>query len=311
MAADHDQPSVVFTKALRASGLQGSEIHSRTATMRRLRRGAYCTETVDDPRVHHILETRAALGLRQDVVASHASSALIHGLSIPPDYLNQVHLTATRAGVKDSVRHGVHLHSGPVAASDVVHVEGLATTIVPRTVVECALTLPFLESVVVADQALQRPDVTRQDLERALTARGRRKGVAQARRVLAACDAGAESPGETRLRLILAEGGFETCTQVEIRRLDGSFVARVDLKLRSHPVVMEFDGRAKYQMGKSVESAHWQEKRRFDELHELGIEGFRVVWNHLAQPTEIIRRAHLAIARAEQRGLGESLFILG
>ena len=306
-----ETPELVLTRDLRAKGLDGSEIRSVTAGLHRVRRGVFTTYEVSDRQARHLLATRATLRMRQQVVASHTSAAVAHGLWVPPELLDAVHVTATAPHVKDSTRNGVHLHAGPIPPHDVVSIDEVVATRIPRTVADCAMMLPFVDAVIVADQALQQPDVTPQDLELALAARGRRRGVARARRVLRASDWGAESPGETRIRLILVDAGFDVESQVVICRRDGTFVARVDLKLRDHPVFVEFDGRAKYQMGASMEAVLWAEKLRFDKVHELGLEGFRVIWNHLARPRSVVERTHQAIARAEKRGLGDTLFIEG
>ena len=104
--------------------------------------------------------------------------------------------------------------------------------------------------------------------------------------------------GESRTRLILVAAGFDVETQVELRDELGRFVARVDLKLRDAPVVIEFDGRAKYSLDGDAKGAHWRDKVRNDRIGNLGFERVRVWWNRLAQPAEIVRDVERARARA-------------
>lgn len=114
-------------------------------------------------------------------------------------------------------------------------------------------------------------------------------------------DAGAQSVAETRIRLILVQAGFEVESQVELLDPLGRLVARVDLKLRDAPVVVEFDGRAKYNLRGDPETAHWEDKIRHDRIVNLGYQVVRVWWNRLADPAGIVRDVESARARA--RGL--------
>ncbi|MCB0916673.1 MAG: hypothetical protein H6525_06615 [Actinobacteria bacterium] len=305
----HRASELVTPSGLRSQGMDSSEIRSVLRSLHRVRRGVYVESIDRDPHEHHLTRLRALQMIRGNVAASHASAAVAHGLWVPPEYLNEVHLTALVGGAKGERRGEVHLHAGPLPDGAVSIVDDVVTTTLARTVLDCATCLPFVDAVVVADQALRRPDVTAIDLASAMREAGRRRGIAQARRVLRLADEGAESPGETRVRLILAEAGYDVESQVEVRDRSGRFVGRVDLMLRSHSVFVEFDGRSKYQLGDSVESVLWREKQRFDALVELGLEGVRVVWNQLADPGRIAQRIAAAIARVHKRGLGHGHYL--
>lgn len=63
--------------------------------------------------------------------------------------------------------------------------------------------------------------------------------------MLALLDPLSESVGESRLRLLLRVQGFRPRSQVRIRRVNGSVVARVDILIGACAVV-EFDVRVKY-----------------------------------------------------------------
>lgn len=203
---------------------------------------------------------------------------------------------------RGGVRHGVHTHVSTLPAEHVEIVEGLLVTDAIRTVIDCAMLLPFVDAVVLTDHALHFGLVTLGDLTAALTAAGRRKGVGRARRVLACADAGAESPGESRLRLIVTEAGYAVESQVELRDPHGRLVARVDLKLRDYPVVLEFDGRVKYGLDGDVEKAHWDEKRRHDDVENLGYVARRFRWENLGRPSSIVRVVDAAVERVRRRG---------
>jgi hypothetical protein len=173
-------------------------------------------------------------------------------------------------------------------------------TTAARTVVDCSLTLPFDAAVVIADQALNKGSTTLPQLEAILKSLGRRKGVGQARRVLAAADPGAGSPGETLLRIILTQAGIEVESQVELFDKLGQFLGRVDLVVKGFPVVIEFDGRAKYQLGGDIEQAHWEEKCRHDDLENAGYIVRRFRWEQFSRPQEILRIVLEAMSIAAQ-----------
>lgn len=93
------------------------------------------------------------------------------------------------------------------------------------------------------------------------------------------------------------ESGFDVVSQVEIRDHGGTFVARADLQVKGTPVLVEFDGRAKFSISEDVESAHWAAKLRRDALQELGFEVHTVVWADLDTPANLIARLERVLRR--------------
>ena len=87
---------------------------TRDAQLVRVRRGAYvaASEQPLDARAAHLqlLEATAAQS-SSDLVVSHASAAVLHGLPIGNDHLERVHLTQDRNG-QGRIRRYVHLHGG-------------------------------------------------------------------------------------------------------------------------------------------------------------------------------------------------------
>jgi hypothetical protein len=124
--------------------------------------------------------------------------------------------------------------------SDVVVRRGFRTTSVPRTIFD----LPSLvDSVVVADAALHSRLVTRAELRGWIDSQAGRKGVRRAGRVLEFVDAKAESPMETRLRMLLVLNGLPRPElQVTIRDEEGSPLGRPDLYYREQRLGIEYDG---------------------------------------------------------------------
>lgn len=71
----------------------------------------------------------------------------------------------------------------------------------------------------------------------------RARGVRQLRTTLACVDGGAESPQETRLRLLLVESGLpRPVTQIRVKNAYGRVVRRVDMGYPEWKVGIEYDG---------------------------------------------------------------------
>lgn len=226
--------------------------------------------------------------------------ASVSGGAVPDHRLASSGSGQTATALRGGIRNGVHTHVTPLPCRQIEYVDGFARTRAARTAIDCALVLPFNSAVVITDQALHGLQTNLPQLRSLLKSLGRRKGVGQARRVLAAADPGAGSPAETLIRMIVTQAGFEVESQVSVYDKHGHFVGRVDLKLKDLPVVLEFDGRGKYQLNGDVEKAHWEEKIRNDRLQNAGFIVRRFRWEQLFRPDEVIGIVLDAIRIAKQ-----------
>lgn len=158
--------------------------------------------------------------------------------------------------------------------------------------------------VIAMDAALQRGYAGRAELEglmRESSPRRPRRRIAL--RAVRDCDAGAESPLETMVRLLLIRWGYRVATQVVIRTPGGDFVGRVDLLLEDLGVVVEVDGRVKY-AGRDATAVLLAEKRRESALTDLGYGVVRLEEADLRRPAEVMARIVAAADRsARQRDL--------
>ena len=145
------------------------------------------------------------------------------------------------------------------------------------------------------DAALARHVTTRADLTAALDLPGARYGLADARAAVDAVDPKAESPGETRTRLILVAAGLDVRSQVTIEDVDGA-VGRVDFLVGGR-VVVEFDGLVKYD-GADGKLALAREKVREDRLRAAGFRVVRLTWADLAHPERVVDRVLRELAGA-------------
>ncbi|MGD9530837.1 type IV toxin-antitoxin system AbiEi family antitoxin domain-containing protein [Pseudonocardia sp.] len=281
-----------------AAGFTARELDGllRTGSLAAVRRGAY-VDAADERLAlatarHALLVHATAPRLHAESVFSHVSAAVLHGLPTWDIPLDRVHVTRNRrSGAR---RSGVVvLHAAGVAPGELVAVDGVAVTDVPRAVVDLARSVGFERAVAVADAALRRGGVDEGALLEALTRAAGRPGLAQARRVIAAADGRAESVGESRSRLALSRAGVPLpVLQQEMRAADGATLGRVDFWWREQRTVGEFDGLEKYgrllRPGQSPRDAVVAEKRREDALRDTGLQVVRWVWAELDRFDDIV-----------------------
>jgi hypothetical protein len=295
-----DIPDLVFRPALRAAGITDDELRQLRVQGRLtvVRRGAYVPS--DDPRLddavaRHALMVRAAVrDLSAEAVVSHVSAAVLHGLTLWDVALKPVHVTRDRrsGGRCTSL---LHVHTAGLDPDEVVDVDGIPVTSVPRTVADLARLLPFEPALVVADAALHRDRVTPAALADAVARAAGRRGSPPARRVAAAADGRAENPGETRSRIAIARARLPPPTlQHEVPELR----ARTDFYWEEFRTVGEFDGKVKYgrslRPGEDPGEAVYREKLREDALRDLGLKVVRWTWGELdtfTAPADRLRRA--------------------
>ena len=293
----HANEGVVLTRHLVESGLSDREIRQVRRGLHRLCRGAYVMEVPRSPQERHRLVARATIQrYGTDVALSHVSAAITHGLPIWDADLRLVQLTGlTRHQVRRGFRHEIHSHIGPLIGEDLAEVAGVPVTGLVRTALDCARSLPLAQGVAVLDAVLNRGVTDARRLKERVASLGRQAGVHRARSAVRLADGAAESPGETRTRLILQSAGLPLLPQQEIRDEDDHFIARVDFLVEGANVIVEFDGRKKYGLDGNVEEAHWNEKERQMLLERAGYRVVRVVWADLSRPELLIEIVMTAI----------------
>ena len=171
---------------------------------------------------------------------SGRTAAWLHGLDLPP--CDPVEATIPD-GCGVSARAGISIWRARLPSHEVVQRRGLPATSPLRTAFDLGARLPLMEAVVAIDMALHQRLVRRDRLEAYVAGHSRRKGVARLRRAVALADPRAESPMETRLRLLLVLARLPR-PEVQVRLHDdrGRFVARTDLYYPDQRLCLEYDG---------------------------------------------------------------------
>ncbi len=181
----------------------------------------------------------AALVLPAGAAFSHRTAAWLLGIDmISP---GPVPIVTVPTGVVFAARDGLVVRHAPVSRADVVRRRGLPVTAPARTAFDLARTEPGTEAVACVDALVHTGIVTAAEIEAyAAGCRGWR-GVRRCAEVLSHVDGAAESPMESRLRMVLVEGGLpRPVVNMPLYDADGAFLGRPDLRI-GH-VVIEYDG---------------------------------------------------------------------
>jgi hypothetical protein len=267
-----------------------------------VRRGCYAEralwESLDDDG-RYLLKVRAvSLTLTRHAVVSHGSAAVVLRMPMRPRWRELAHVT--RPDVRGSrTESGVKHHLGSLDDTDLLVVEGLHVTGPARTALDVAREHGFEDGVVAADAAL-RFGATRQDLAASLEGMGCWPRVTAARAAVAVADGGAQTIGESLLRLMVLELQIGV-PESQFVIVEGGKRAEIDLRVGRH--LFEFDGQIKY-VGRDrggvadepPEVVLWREKQREDWVRRAngGYGMSRVIWREMFGPARraTLRRLH-------------------
>jgi hypothetical protein len=223
---------------------------------------------------------------RRGVVAGHSASAL-HGA-------RWVNADRPAELIYDN-RHApasVRTWSDRIEDDETTVLGGVPVTSPARTALDLACRYPRGAAVAAIDALARATDLKIPDVELLADRYKGRRGVRRARAALALVDAGAESPRESWLRLVLVRAGFPTPqTQIPVYDEYGQLVAELDMGWEHLKLAVEYDG-----------DQHWTDRRQFrkditraEALSDLGWINVRVT----AEDTEggVIARVAAAWAR--------------
>ncbi len=163
-----------------------------------------------------------------------------------------------------------------------------------RAAADLVRMLPLTDAVVVADAVLHAGLVTPEQLARDVAAQAGLRGVRAARRALALADGRAESPPETRVRLLLVQAGLAPVPQYDVRTPDGRWIARVDLAFPRARVAIEYDGREVHLRG----DVFARDRQRQNELLAAGWVVLRYTADDLRRPQLLVAQVRAAVLRA-------------
>ncbi|MGV9797793.1 endonuclease domain-containing protein [Mycobacterium sp. NPDC003449] len=201
---------------------------------------------------------------------------------------------AAPAEVVRADRHaprGIIAHSWTLGTGEECVVAGVAATSPARTAFDLGRLYPMELAVPLVDALLNATRIKPADVLAVADAHPGARGVARLRSLLPLVDGGAESPQESRLRLMLVRGGLPAPeTQIEFRELH----IRVDMGWREWKVAVEYDG-----------VQHWTDRRqrswdidRIALLEESGWVVVRVSAEMMSRPQVIVDRVRARLRAA-------------
>lgn len=257
---------------------------------RRIYRDVYVRRTLEiDARTRAYA---AALFSRGKAVVAGQSAAALHGNTwIAADHRAELVWNGHRR-----LHDFIDIRSDTLAPEHVQLLDGIRVTTAARTGFDLGRRGTFADALVQVDGLCNATSMQPRMIGHVADRCKGIRGVAQLREVLAVADAGAESPQESRLRLLIANAGLpRPRTQIEVRGLDGRVFARIDLGWEEWKVAVEYDGHHHW----SNASQRAWDIERTHRLEHLGWTVIRVSSLLLSRgATELISRIRAALSVA-------------
>lgn len=187
---------------------------------------------------------------------------------------------------------GIIVRSGAIAGDELCVHRGFPITTATRTAYDIGRFMLPDKSIIRVDALLNATRCSVEDVAMMAGRYPKARGIRRLRATLELADGGAESPQETRLRLILIRGGLpRVATQIPVANERGRIVRRIDMGWPQWMVGVEYDG-----------EQHWKDpavhEDDIDRLEFLARKGWlivRVSARHMRVPSEVVRRASHAL----------------
>jgi very-short-patch-repair endonuclease len=211
----------------------------RSSAWRPLFRGVYADADLADSVGLRIRGAR--LIAPASAIFSGRTAAYLHGATGLADIREPVEVSVP-PGVPFGPVAGLRVRRVSLPDDDLTGVATFRCTTGLRTALDIARTEPVLDAVPALDVLLARGIVGLGELREAGAALTSVRGARRARQATALADPRAESPPESRLRVLLTVAGLAPVPQYTVRDEAGAFVARVDLAFPDLRVAVEYDG---------------------------------------------------------------------
>lgn len=258
----------------------------RSSAWRRVFRGVYVHRDVAPT---HEVRARAACVLLPFAVVSGRSAATLWGVDLAAAD-DDVEVTVPPGSHPTRVP-GLRVRRAAVPRGHRRTLRRIPLTSPEATAVRLAGLLPGDAAVIAVDQLVDRAAA---DLGRVrdLATRAGGRGAARARTACALADGLAQSPQETRVRLLLHRSDLPTPT-AQHRVLDarGRFVAIVDFAWPERRIALEYDGRWHGEPGQFA-----KDRARLNRLTAAGWRVLFVTAEDMRDPALLLRRIAAALA---------------
>ncbi len=275
--------------ALKRGALTRNQLRTR---YRRVFRDVYIDKEAE---MTAAVKARAA-GLSTGAILAGQSAAAVLGTK----WLD----AAAPAEILRADRHcqrGIIVRSYQLAANEVRTIRGLRVTTAARTAFDIGCGLPPVRAMPILDALLNATGMKPAEVVALADRHPGARGIRRLQAALELADGGAESPQETRVRLLLIAAGLPRPeTQIEFRNLHSRRI-RVDMGWREWKVAVEYDG-----------IQHWEDPQqrawdieRIALLEAAGWIVIRVSAAMLARPQVIVERVRTKLVERGAYGRGE------
>lgn len=262
----------------------------RGRAWRRLFFDVYISSASFDAGNHRMWCEAAGLIMPRGACIGGWSSAQLWGASLLPTDAPVWVSVPLNARMRPANR--LRIQRTPLPPDDIDRSFGFPVTTSVRTAFDLGRYLPRTDALVALD-ALCNCLVKPSELEAYATARWSWPRTRQLRSLLPMIEPRTESPMETRVRLLVVDGGLPAPdAQVEVRTEQGVFIGRVDLAYQEWKIAIEYEGdhhreRRQYQ----------QDVARVNALRENGWLVLRFTADDvLRHPERLVRQVARAIA---------------
>jgi hypothetical protein len=181
-----------------------------------------------------------------------------------------------------------------VASDEIVNIDGMIVTTPPRTALDLGRYLPRAKAVAHLDALAHATGIRRNEVLALADRYKGARGVKRCRIAVSLMDAGAQSPKETWLRLLVIDNGFpEPQTQIAVYDEAGYPFAYLDMGWRDVQIALEYDG----DQHRTDRTQYVKDIKRIMKLESMGWIVIRVIAED--SPHDIVDRIREALSRRE------------
>lgn len=257
-------------------------------SFRRVLHGVYVSRGVVID--HGVKCQAAALLLPKTHALSGVSAAWCYGVRLA----STAHavIASTTGAVHVEGAHGIRVHQTPLDPGDVRLREGLVLTTPVRAAWDIATLEPPDDAIAILDAMVRDRLLTANELRTRVALSGGLWRVTRVRQAVDLVDGRSESPPESRIRVAVIRAGLpRPIPQFEVR-VDGIFIARVDLAWPDAKVAVEYDGSHHADVLQMR-----RDRRRLNGLVHAGWTVIHATALDLADPTTLVEQIRAALRR--------------
>jgi hypothetical protein len=251
--------------------------------MSRLTQGVYVPKRMDPLERYKLLCTEVQDRLHSEATLAGLSAAVMLDIPLIGEPPTKVYVANIAAG-----SYGKDIRVVPERES-VLH-EGRLISDPVGMVMDCARLCASPQALVVADGVLAQELCSHEALLIGAEGMRGRPGVGRMGFVVRHADPLAESPGETWMRLLAIQLGYEVISQFYVK--SGEREAYLDLLIAGSRIALEFDGIFKYK--KRGVAKVIQQQLRDSDLQAIGFQVLHLIWQQLANVEQLDKRLRYA-----------------